>query len=73
MPYKDPEKERLYSASPARRAAKARYSSALTRGARALRRMIRGMSPDRYRQVCALLTAEEVATLDAFAFQVPNG
>lgn len=73
MPYKDPEQERLYRVSPARRADTARRATRFGRYARALRRMIRGMGPSRYEELRASLTAEEAELLHSFAFGVPNG
>lgn len=73
MPYKDPEQERRYRTSPARRAEKARYQSRFGRYARAVRRMLRGLGPDRYAQLRATLTADEAELLHSFAFELTNG
>lgn len=64
MPYKDPEVQRAWMRAN-RSGYNAKRDRALRKLARALRRALRSMTPERYQAVRALLTKEEAEVFDA--------
>jgi hypothetical protein len=69
MPYKDPAREQERNRSERMRACNRKRSAAFQQQARAVRRLLRLLEPDRFDRLRALLTPEEAETVEAFAFR----
>lgn len=69
MPYKDPAQEQARNRSERMRSINRKRSSDFQRRARAVRRLLRSLDPDRFARLRAVLTPEEADAVEAFAFR----